>query len=204
MCTAGRAAAGSRLSATDRAVAGRPGVRRPGGGSTVAGSRPAVSTTVHRYRALCLSWLCGGEGRATRGRCAKGGGRTYIQSPPPGTKKKYKVQSPFLAACSTGLCDIAMLLVNYRIDADHKDSEGRVRLQLATNCSGPRGTFPEWLSANAKDSDGLPVKMTCGKGREKANESTGAFGKFWREKTTTCSVRMGRKEMHGQGGQGST
>ena len=97
-----------------------------------------------------------------------------------------------------------MLLVNYRIDADHKDSGGSGCLQLATGCSGPRGTFPEWLSANAKDSDGLPVKMTCGKGREKANKSTGAFGKFWREKTTICSVGMGRKEMHGQGGQGST
>ena len=95
-----------------------------------------------------------------------------------------------------------MLLVNYRIDADHKDSGGRGCLQLATGCSRPRWTFPEWLSANAKDSDGWPVQMTYGKGRNKDNKSTGAFGKLYRKNMTVCSVGMGRTEMCGQGGQG--
>ena len=89
--------------------------------------------------------------------------------------------SPFLLACGSGLSDVVRLLVRRGLGASHQDNKGRGALQRATVSAGEGANLEEWLLANAKDSEGRPLKMTYGEGRADELKRSGRFGRQRRQ-----------------------
>ena len=69
------------------------------------------------------------------------------------------------------------MLVRRGLDASHEDNQGRGALQRARGSGGEGENLEEWLLANAKDSEGRPLKMTYGEGRADELKRSGRVGR---------------------------
>ena len=73
------------------------------------------------------------------------------------------------------------MLVRRGLDASHEDNKGRGALQRARGSASDGENLEEWLLANAKDSEGRPLKVTYGEGRADELKRSGRFGRQRRQ-----------------------
>ena len=92
-------------------------------------------------------------------------------------KNNYQYSCAFLQAASSGVHDIVKHLVEIKVDADVKNSDGKGVLQLCKDSGGPRQTSYLWLVDNAKDKNDKPLVATSlppsrgGKYRQRGSHS---------------------------------
>ena len=88
----------------------------------------------------------------------------------------YQGSTPLHFACSSGIADVAQMLVTRNADCTIEDSNGRGCLQLAGKCQGQGQLLKNWLLENVPG-----LEETHGIGRSADEKQRGEFSKDFRE-----------------------